>query len=112
MSGSIVKDDNRYSPDGAIAGGHLNEPEGIAFALSKDFTQGLTPREGTSCTLKNSIRVTVGWPLQVRMHEPNSVDIGPGVAEICAYLYTDRQLSFIYILGSMARPSYGQDTVV
>lgn len=41
ISGSIAKDNHRYSPHGTTAGVHSNELEGVAFTSLTDFTGGL-----------------------------------------------------------------------
>ena len=93
-SGSVAKDDDRYSPHRSIAGMRSIEAKGVALSASKDSTRRSIPRKGTLYTLK-----ITGTPLQVGVREPNSADIGPGATEIRSYSHTDRHkarlLSFV-----------------
>ena len=48
---SFAKDDDAYSLHGTGVGVCSNELECVAFASSRNFTRGLTHREGTRCII-------------------------------------------------------------
>ena len=48
---SFAKDDDAYSLHRTGVGVCSNEPECVAFASSRNFTRGSTPREGTRCII-------------------------------------------------------------
>ena len=74
---------------------HSNEQESVEFALLRNSTRGLTPREGTLCTPEKSGHFTVGSN-RFGVREPNLAEFGLVVLEKRFYEYTHRQLSFVY----------------
>ena len=83
-------EDDAYSPHGTGAGERLNEPEGVAFASSRNFRRRSTPQEGTTCTQENFFHVTVGLH-RFGIREPNSAEICLGAAEIRLAKHTGAQ---------------------
>ena len=51
IGASITKDNDDYSPHETCV--CSNEPECVAFVLSKNFTQGLIPQKGTPAIWRN-----------------------------------------------------------
>ena len=51
IAGSFAKDDDSYSVHRTGMGVCSNEQECVACALSRNFTRGLTPEEGTRCII-------------------------------------------------------------
>ena len=90
---SVAEDGDMYSPHGIGAGRRSNKPEGVAFASSRNSTQGSTPQEGIPSTPEKSGHFTV----QVRRTQAKfGGDRTRRRRNNFTYEYTHRHLSFIY----------------
>ena len=88
---SFAKDDDAYGLHGTGVGVCSNEPECVAFASSRNFTRGSTPREETRCVI--FLIFYANLPLCV----PISVANGQKTWPPNANTHTQRDnLSFIY----------------